>query len=207
MPAASLTPAPERLAGVDEAGRGALAGGVYAAAVMLSPRAPISGLADSKTLGARRREALAERIRASASAWSVACADEEEIAERNILGASLLAMRRAVAALDIAPHAVLVDGPHCPAWGFGGFTSAAVVGGDRDVPCICAASILAKTARDRAMVRLARRYPRYGFERHKGYATPAHREALARWGACPAHRAGFAPVRAALAAARVRPEA
>ncbi len=182
------------LAGVDEAGRGALAGGVFAAAVILSPHAPVAGVADSKTLTATRRERLAERIRSLAVAWHVAWADEAEIAEHNILGASLLAMHRAVAGLSPPPRTVLVDGPHCPKWEF---ASRAVIAGDRDVQCIGAASILAKTARDRAMVALARRYPGYGFERHKGYPTAAHRRALAQLGPCAIHRLSFAPVRAA----------
>ena len=209
MREAALTTGGALVAGVDEAGRGALAGGVFAAAVALSPEAPIIGLADSKALSASRRARLADEIRASALAWSVACADEAEIAERNILGASLLAMQRAVSMLEPAPDMVLVDGPHCPTWEPEGarrarFACRAVVGGDRLLACISAASILAKTARDAEMTALARRYPGYGFERHKGYPTRAHRRALAARGPCPAHRLGFAPVRAAYAARQGR---
>ncbi|CAG0985975.1 Ribonuclease HII [Burkholderiales bacterium] len=179
------------VAGVDEAGRGPLAGPVVAAAVVLDPRRPIEGLADSKLLSARRREALATEIRAHARAYAVAQAAVEEIDAINILQATMLAMRRAVEALGVDLAEVLVDGNRCPSVGC---AVRAIVGGDRDVPSISAASILAKTVRDALLVALDREYPAYGFARHKGYATPEHLAALARHGPCPAHRKSFAPV-------------
>jgi ribonuclease HII len=178
-------------AGVDEAGRGPLAGPVVAAAVILDPTRPIRGLADSKVLTPERREVLAERIRDRARAYAVALAGVDEIDAINILRASLLAMRRAVEALAVPPEEVLVDGDHCPEVSF---RVRAIVKGDRDVPAISAASILAKTARDAMLVALDREYPAYGFARHKGYATPEHLAALALHGPCPAHRRSFSPV-------------
>jgi len=178
-------------AGVDEAVRGPLAGPVVAAAVILDPKRPIRGLADSKVLTPERREVLAERIRDRATSFAVALACVDEIDTINILQASMLAMRRAVEALGIAPEEVLVDGNRCPEVAF---RVRAIVKGDRDVPAISAASILAKTARDAMLVALDREYPAYGFARHKGYATPEHLAALALHGPCPAHRRSFAPV-------------
>jgi len=189
---------PERLVcGVDEAGRGPIAGPVYAAAVLLDPLRPIAGLRDSKELSALRREALAVSIRATALAWAVASASVEEIDRLNILQATLLAMRRAVEALAVAPQAAWIDGDHCPTLGC---AARAVVGGDRSVPQISAASILAKTARDAEMLRLHERFPRYGLDQHKGYATPGHLARLAQYGACEIHRRSFAPVRLVLGA-------
>lgn len=186
----------ERLiAGVDEAGRGPLAGPVSAAAVILDPARPIAGLDDSKKLSPRRREALVGAIEERALAWSIAWATVEEIDRLNILQASLLAMQRAVAALDPAPGHVLVDGNRCPAFQC---TAEAVVGGDASVASIAAASILAKVARDRLMCELDRDHPGYGLAVHKGYPTRAHLEALARLGPCAVHRRSFAPVRALL---------
>ena len=179
------------VAGVDEAGRGPLAGPVVAAAVILDPRRPIEGLADSKTLTAARREALAREIRRHASAHAVAQADVAEIDALNILHATMLAMRRAVEALGVAPDEVLVDGNRCPDVAC---RVRAIVKGDRDVAAISAASILAKTVRDALLVELDATYPAYGFAQHKGYPTPEHLAALARHGPCPAHRRSFAPV-------------
>lgn len=184
----------ELLAGVDEAGRGPLAGAVYAAAVILDPARPISGLDDSKRLSARRREGLAAEIQQCSAAWAVAQASVAEIDALNILQASLLAMRRAVDALSMLPAEVWVDGLHCPPLGL---PMRALVDGDRLVPAISAASILAKTARDAAMCELEQRYPGYGFARHKGYGTAQHLRALRELGPCPEHRRSFAPVRAA----------
>ncbi len=178
--------------GVDEAGRGPLAGPVFAAAVILGSRHGITGLADSKTLTAARREALALTIKQRAVAWAVASATVEEIDELNILQATLLAMRRAVEALEQIPSEVLVDGLHCPKIAV---PARAIVDGDALVPAISAASILAKTARDNLMVALHEQFPQYGFDRHKGYGTAAHLEALRRHGACTIHRQSFAPVR------------
>jgi ribonuclease HII len=192
----------KRVCGVDEAGRGPLAGPVYAAAVILDPARRIRGLDDSKRLAEPVRRALAERIRERAAAWAVASATVAEIDALNILQASLLAMRRAIDALAVAPSLVLVDGLHCPATAF---ASRGIVDGDATVRAISAASILAKTERDAAMVRLAERYPQYGFERHKGYATPEHLALLARFGPCEVYRRSFAPVRAALERVAQRP--
>lgn len=179
------------VAGVDEAGRGPLAGPVVAAAVILDADRPVDGLADSKTLTPARREALALAIRGRALACAVAQADVVEIDAINILQATMLAMRRAVEALGLAPAEVLVDGNRCPALAC---RVRAIVAGDRDVPAISAASILAKTARDAMLVDLDREFPMYGFARHKGYGTPEHLAALARHGPCAAHRRSFAPV-------------
>jgi len=186
--------AKEIVAGVDEAGRGPLAGPVVAAAVILGDGPVARQVRDSKQLTAARREALAEAIRAQATAWALGRAEVHEIDRLNILQATLLAMQRAVASLVLAPARVLVDGNRCPALAV---PSEAIVGGDRQVPCISAASILAKVSRDAEMMALDRRYPGYGFDRHKGYPTRAHREALTRLGPCAAHRHSFAPVRAA----------
>jgi ribonuclease HII len=189
---------PERLiCGVDEAGRGPIAGPVFAAAVLLDARRPIAGLRDSKQLSAARREVLAESIRSAARSWAVASASVEEIDRLNILQASLLAMRRAVERLAVAPQEAWVDGNHCPTLAC---AVRAVVGGDRSVPQISAASILAKTARDAEMLRLHAAYPCYGLDRHKGYPTPEHLALLARHGASDIHRRTFAPVRQVLRA-------
>ena len=178
--------------GVDEAGRGPLAGPVYAAAVILDASRSIDGLADSKKLSEKRREALAQEIKRHAAAWAVATASAAEIDELNILRATLLAMRRAVQALSVVPQEVLVDGLYCPDTGL---PSRAIVKGDSSVAEISAASILAKTARDHAMLQLHERYPQYGFDGHKGYPTAAHLEALRRFGVSCEHRRSFGPVR------------
>jgi len=180
-------------AGVDEAGRGALAGPVVAAAVAMS-KLP-GGVTDSKRCSAKRREFLAAAIRETPGAWAVGIADVDEIAALNILGATLLAMRRALLDLCVTPTLVLVDGPHVPQVPF---TCRAIIGGDGSEPLIGAASILAKTGRDEMMRELAETYPQFGFEQHKGYGTRAHLEALRREGPCPAHRLDFAPVKACL---------
>jgi len=178
--------------GVDEAGRGPLAGPVFAACVILRDDDPIEGLADSKILSHERRQELAIQIRSRALAWAVASASVEEIDRLNILRASLLAMRRAVEQLTIEPQEVLVDGLHCPDVRF---PARAIVDGDALVAEISAASILAKVARDALMVEMHALYPDYGFARHKGYSTRQHLEALRRFGVCPIHRRSFAPVR------------
>lgn len=183
------------LAGVDEVGRGPLAGDVVAAAVILDPARPIEGLRDSKKLTAARREQLAVEIREQALAWAVARASVAEIDELNILQASLLAMHRAVRALDPQPAYVLVDGNRLPRWDY---ASEPVVKGDDRVPAIAAASILAKVQRDGELQELELRYPGYGFGAHKGYPTPAHLAALRELGVTPAHRRSFGPVRALL---------
>lgn len=180
------------LCGVDEAGRGPLAGAVFAAAVILDRARPIAGLRDSKKLSAPKREALARQIKAQALAWAIATASVEEIDRLNILQASLLAMRRAVEGLAVVPAHVLVDGLHCPPLML---PVSAIVRGDDSVAQISAASILAKTARDAEMVALHQLYPHYGFDCHKGYPTAAHLQALRRHGASPVHRLSFAPVR------------
>jgi ribonuclease HII len=186
-------PLPRLTAGVDEVGRGPLAGPVLAAAVILDPTRPIDGLKDSKQLTPQRREELAGEIRQHALAWAVGRAEVSEIDELNILRASHLAMQRAVAALTVAAELVFVDGPMAPSFPV---PVVAVVGGDGLMPAISAASILAKVARDAEMVELARRFPGYGLELHKGYATAGHLEALSRLGPTPLHRQSFAPVRA-----------
>jgi ribonuclease HII len=180
------------ICGVDEAGRGPLAGPVFAAAVILDPARPIRGIADSKALSAPRREALAAEIQSHAAAWAVASASVEEIDTFNILQASLLAMRRAVEGLAVAPREVWVDGLHCPTLAF---PVRSVVHGDATFASIAAASIIAKVARDAEMHALHRIHPWYGFDRHKGYPTAAHLAALRAHGACAAHRRTFAPVR------------
>ena len=180
------------ICGVDEAGRGPLAGPVSAAAVILDPSRPIEGLADSKKLSEKQRDRLAPLIRARALAWAVAYAEVEEIDRLNILQATLLAMRRAVEALSIRPQQVLVDGLYCPQTGI---PSQAIVKGDSKVAAISAASILAKTARDELMLQLHGRYPQYGFDAHKGYPTAAHLAALREHGVSAVHRKTFKPVR------------
>jgi ribonuclease HII len=187
-----------RTAGVDEAGRGPLAGPVVAAAGIMDPRRPIDGLRDSKQFVAARRFALETLIREGATSYAVAQASVEEIDRLNILQASLLAMRRAVEALKPAADFVLVDGNRLPQLAV---AARAIVGGDSSEPAISAASILAKTHRDRLMLTLDAVYPDYGFARHFGYPTPEHLACLARLGPCDVHRRSFAPVRAALAAA------
>ncbi len=186
----------ERVAGVDEAGRGPLAGPVCAAAVILDPARIPSGIADSKLLAAARREQLAVEIKDSAIAWAVTFVEVAEIDRINILQASLLAMRRAVEALGVAPTLALIDGNRCP--DRLSCPSQPVVRGDRTVKSIGAASILAKVVRDQEMRRLDQCHPGYGFAQHKGYGTKAHLEALNRLGPCVEHRRSFAPVRARL---------
>lgn len=180
--------------GVDEAGRGPLAGPVVAAAVILDPARPIAGLADSKKLSAARREKLAIEIREKAIAWCVAEASAEEIDALNILQATLLAMQRAVGGLAVTPAEALIDGNRCPVLPV---PARAIIGGDATVAEISAASILAKTVRDAGLLELHAAYPQYGFDRHKGYGTAAHLAALREHGPCPEHRTSFAPVREA----------
>ncbi|MEH6543359.1 MAG: ribonuclease HII [Porticoccaceae bacterium] len=192
----------ELLAGVDEVGRGCLAGDVVAAAVILDGSRPIVGLADSKKLSPLRREKLYEEIISNARSWSVARASAAEIDEINILQASLLAMKRAVAGLagggvntggsQLTAEFVAVDGNRLPDWSY---AAEAVIGGDGQIPCISAASIIAKVTRDRELVVLDEQYPGYGFAKHKGYGTAEHLVALTKLGACPQHRRSFAPVR------------
>lgn len=183
------------MAGVDEAGRGPLAGPVVAAAVILDDLQPIRGLADSKALTALRRERLHDEIRARALCCSVAQASVEEIDRLNILQATLLAMQRAVEGLRLRPHRVVVDGNRAPALPM---PTQAVVKGDARVAVVSAASILAKVTRDRLCDDLHQRFPHYGFDGHKGYPTPAHLAALREHGPCPEHRRSYAPVRACL---------
>ncbi len=177
--------------GVDEAGRGPLAGPVYAGAVILDPARPISGLADSKKLSEKKRDQLSLEIKSRALAWAVASATVEEIDAINILQASMLAMRRAVLLLTHAPGLVLVDGNRCPELPY---PVRAIVRGDASVAEISAASILAKVTRDAVMLELHREYPQYRFDLHKGYGTAVHMAALKQFGACKAHRTTFAPV-------------
>lgn len=187
-----------RVAGVDEAGRGPLAGPVVAAAVILNPQRPIRGLADSKALEPEERETLAVLIRDRALCYSVAWADAEEIDSINILQATMLAMRRALLGLIVSPQQVVVDGNRCPSPAGLGFACGfeAVIRGDASVKCISAASILAKTTRDAMMRDLCQRYPGFSLSGHKGYPTPTHVDALQRLGPSPLHRRSFAPVRA-----------
>lgn len=192
-----LRPVAIDVCGIDEAGRGPLAGAVVAAAVILHPARPIVGLRDSKKLSAAQRDALALRIRADAHDWALGEASVEEIDRMNILEATLLAMQRAVAALRSPPRLARVDGNRGPRLACAVQT---LVGGDDLDPAIAAASILAKTARDATMQALHEQHPEYGFSQHKGYPTAAHRAALMRHGPCVAHRRSFAPVRMALAA-------
>ena len=183
------------LAGVDEAGRGPLAGPVVAGAVILDQRAPIAGLRDSKKLSARQRYELAGEIRRRSLAWSVAWADRAEIDHLNILEATLLAMRRAILGLRIEPHYVQIDGNRLPTLTFGSrqIEGEAIVGGDETHAAISAASIVAKVCRDEIMVGLDRIYPDYGFARHKGYGTAQHRRQIDRLGPCQQHRRSFRP--------------
>ena len=181
--------------GVDEAGRGPLAGPVFAAAVILDPRRPIEGLRDSKKLSEAKRDQLAPLIREHAVAWAIAECSCEEIDSINILQATMLAMRRAVEALSTLPTVALIDGNRCPEMSV---RAHAIVEGDDKVNAISAASILAKTARDAALVRLHDLYPQYGFDQHKGYGTALHLERLRLHGPSPAHRRSFAPVRGLL---------
>ncbi len=187
------------VAGVDEAGRGPLAGPVVAAAVILRPDLVIDGLRDSKQLAATRRDALAREIKIKALCWSVAWADRAEIDALNILAATMLAMRRAVLGLSMMPTGVQVDGNRLPKISVFGrkIDGEAIIGGDATVPAISAASIMAKTARDQIMVEMDRLYPLYEFARHKGYGTEVHRDRLREYGPCREHRRSFAPVRAA----------
>lgn len=180
------------ICGVDEAGRGPLAGAVFAAAVILDPAQPIAGLADSKKLSEKKRDALALLIKQHALAWSIASASAEEIDTINILQASLLAMKRAVEGLSVMPSQVLVDGLYCPDTTI---PSQAIVKGDSKVAEISAASILAKTARDAEMLQLHTLYPQYRFDKHKGYPVPLHLAALAEHGVSPVHRRSYAPVK------------
>ena len=185
------------LAGVDEVGRGPLAGDVVTAAVILDPRRPVAGLADSKKLSVNRRNQLAEEIREKALSWHVARASVDEIDEYNILRATLLAMVRAVDGLTLKPEYVAVDGNRLPDWGY---AAEAVVRGDDKVPAISAASILAKVCRDAEMCLAEQAFPGYGFASHKGYGTRAHREAIVLLGPCLIHRKSFEPVKSLLSA-------
>jgi ribonuclease HII len=185
----------EIVCGIDEAGRGPLAGPVCAAAVVLDPDRTIEGLNDSKQLTEKRRDALAVLIRERALAWGIGWASVEEVDTLNIRQANLVAMRRAFEALAMRPTHALVDGNDPPPLGC---KVTSIIGGDAKEACISAASILAKTARDAHMVELCARYPGYGFSRHKGYGSPAHLEALRQLGPSPVHRRSFAPVREAL---------
>ncbi|MFV8833731.1 ribonuclease HII [Aquisalimonas sp.] len=195
--AAALERGTRLTAGVDEAGRGPLAGPVVVAAVILDDHSPVAGINDSKRLSARRREALAEAIRARALAWAIVHATPEEIDTHNIFQATLRAMKQAVEALTVPAEHALVDGKHCPELPC---PAEAIVGGDGLEPVIGAASILAKVERDRVMVELDEAWPGYGFARHKGYPTREHVDALKRLGPTPEHRRSFAPVRDALVA-------
>jgi ribonuclease HII len=180
------------IAGVDEAGRGPLAGPVYAAAVILDPKKQIRGLTDSKLLTPKKREILSKRIQEKALHWSIAYADVTEIDDINIFQASLLAMQRAVENLKIIPELILIDGKFCPQLPY---PMQAIIKGDQLIPAISAASILAKVARDQVMLELDLQYPGYGFAAHKGYGTEQHLTALKKLGATPIHRKSFAPVR------------
>lgn len=190
----------ELICGVDEAGRGPLAGPVFAAAVILDPRKPIAGLRDSKKLSELRRNELALQIKSDALAWCIAECCEEEIDTLNILQASMLAMKRAVEGLPMLPTLALIDGNRCPILKI---RSEAIIKGDDKVAAISAASILAKTARDAALMILHERYPHYALDRHKGYPTALHLERLRLHGVSPIHRKSYAPVRALLAASPV----
>jgi ribonuclease HII len=185
----------ELICGVDEAGRGPLAGPVFAAAVILDPAKIIVGLRDSKKLTAARRDMLAIRIKADALAWSIAQCSEAEIDTLNILQASMLAMRRAIEGLHIQPTLALIDGNRCPVIAI---RTEAIIEGDDKVPAISAASILAKTGRDAALMVLHQQYPQYAFDQHKGYPTALHMERLRAHGVSPVHRRTYAPVRALL---------
>jgi ribonuclease HII len=187
--------ADEVICGVDEAGRGPLAGPVTAAAVILDPDRPIAGLRDSKKLSEARRDELALQIKERALAWAIAECSEQEIDELNILQATMLAMRRAVEGLRVQPTLALIDGNRCPVMAV---RSEAIVKGDDKVAAISAASILAKTARDHALARLHELYPQYALDQHKGYPTALHLERLRLHGVSPIHRKSYAPVRALL---------
>jgi ribonuclease HII len=186
-------PIAKLVAGVDEAGRGPLAGSVVAAAVILDASRPIDGLNDSKKLSAGKRATLEWEIKLKARAWAIAESSQHEVDEINVLQASLLAMRRAVLGLQVRPGQLLVDGNRLPS--LEGYEMLAIVGGDRTEPCISAASILAKEYRDRQMMELDRLYPEYCFARHKGYPTALHRALLKKHGVSPVHRRSFRPVR------------
>jgi ribonuclease HII len=185
------------IAGVDEVGRGPLAGPVVSAMVILDPKKPIKGLADSKVLTAKQREALSLEIKTKAICWSIGSASVKEIDQLNILQATLLSMQRAIARAQIKPDEVWIDGNRCPILDM---PSKAIIGGDGTVPVISAASIIAKVARDQEMTELDILYPGYGFAQHKGYATVMHLEALKRLGPSVIHRMSFAPVRMAVPA-------
>lgn len=185
----------EIICGVDEAGRGPLAGPVTAAAVILDPSRPITGLRDSKKLSEVQRDALAIEIKEKALAWAIAECSEQEIDTLNILQATMLAMRRAVEALKITPTLALIDGNRCPVMAI---RSEAIVKGDDKVPAISAASILAKTARDHLLAQLHQQYPEYALDQHKGYPTALHLERLKQHGVSPIHRKSYAPVKALL---------
>lgn len=189
-------PIAKLVAGVDEAGRGPLAGSVVAAAVILHRDHPIEGLTDSKKLSPGRRAVLEVRIKQHARAWAVAESSQHEVDEINILQASLLAMKRALLGLSLRPTQVLVDGNRLPH--IEGYQMLAIIKGDLSEPCISAASILAKQYRDRQMLELDRLYPEYRFAQHKGYPTALHRQLLQEHGVSPVHRRSFAPVRALL---------
>jgi ribonuclease HII len=182
----------ELICGVDEAGRGPLAGAVFAAAVILDPAKPVVGLRDSKKLTESRRNILAEQIKSNALAWAIAQCSEQEIDHLNILQASMLAMRRAIESLGVVPTLALIDGNRCPVMPI---RSEAIVKGDDKVPEISAASILAKTARDASLMLLHQQYPHYAFDQHKGYPTALHLERLRMHGVSPVHRRSYAPVR------------
>ena len=181
------------IAGVDEAGRGPLAGSVVAAAVILDPENPVMGLTDSKKLSEKKRAILEVEIKQKALSWSIAEASQQEIDEINILHASMLAMQRAVLTLDVTPLTVLVDGNREP--DLAEYDVTAIVKGDLTEPCISAASILAKQHRDRQMLEMDEIYPQYQFAKHKGYPTKLHRELLIEHGASPIHRRSFRPVK------------
>jgi ribonuclease HII len=185
-----------KIAGVDEVGRGPLAGDVLAAAVILDPQQPIEGLNDSKKLSEKKRQQLAIEIKRKALSWSIARADIAEIDTINILQASLLAMKRAVENLEIQPDHVQIDGNRCPEMDY---SMEAIIKGDGLIPAISAASIIAKVARDEEMCDWDKVYPEYGFAAHKGYPTKQHREALLKYGVTPIHRRSFAPVKKLLA--------
>lgn len=186
----------QKVAGTDEAGRGPLAGAVFAAAVILPANYSLPGLTDSKKLSARKREQLYDQIVQQAEAFAIAEVSAQQIDQLNIFQASMLAMHKAVSALAVSPDFVYVDGKHCPVWQW---SSAALVKGDSRLHCIAAASVLAKVARDRELLKLDEIYPGYGFARHKGYPTPEHLLALRKLGVCEAHRRSYAPVAALLA--------
>ena len=186
----------EIICGVDEAGRGPLAGPVTAAAVILDPNRPILGLRDSKKLSEAQRDALAIEIKEKALAWAIAECSEQEIDELNILQATMLAMRRAVEALSLTPTLALIDGNRCPVMAV---RSEAIVKGDDKVPAISAASILAKTARDKVLAQLHAQYPEYAFDQHKGYPTALHLARLREFGVTPVHRKSYGPVKLLLA--------